>query len=166
MREGRFNHALSDLSAWARRALTTPVDWTPHLKALQAFARTGGSRLLLVYMPTRGQVTDRYLAFQAEYSPEGAAGSLGGEEFQAHARWLARSSQGLGIPFLDLSPALRELEADGPELYWRYDDHLRPRGYRAAGEQIAEWFLSLPRPASPRRAEPRGPRAPGGRGRV
>jgi lysophospholipase L1-like esterase len=140
MRGGRFNPALANWFGWAGEALATPVDWTAHLAALDAYAREQGTRLLVVYIPSKSQVTNRYLEFQAEYSPGGR--SLTGERFQVHARWLARSSEAHGIPFLDLTPLLRDAESNGPELYWRYDDHLRPRGYRQVGRWIAEWWLA------------------------
>jgi hypothetical protein len=158
MREGEFNPALADWFAWARRALARPVDWTPHLAALDAYVERAGARLWLVYLPTKSQVTDRYLAFQAAYSPGGT--SLTGEEFQIHARWLARSCAALGIPFLDLTPLLRELEAAGPELYWRYDDHLRPRGYRAVGERLFAWWSKEAGESRPTRRSPQASEAP------
>jgi hypothetical protein len=63
-----------------------------------------------------------------------------GEEFQEHARHLGQACAALGIPFLDLTPGLRRLEAEGPALYWNYDDHLLGRGYQAAAELIFEWW--------------------------
>ncbi len=140
MRQGRFNPALATWFPWASRALARPVDLTPSLRRLRALAERGGARLFLVYMPTKSQVTDRYLPYQAAYSPPGAAVSLTGEDFQTHALWLARSCRALAIPFLDLTGGLRSLEAAGRELFWRYDDHLRPEGYRAVADLLFEWW--------------------------
>jgi len=144
MREGRFNPALVNWFGWAGEALAKPVDWTPHLRALDAYAREQGTRLFLVYLPSKSQVTDRYMDFQAEYAP--GARSLTDDEYQLHARWLARSSAATGLAFLDLTPKLRAAESEDPELYWRYDDHLRPRGYQRVGRWIAEWWLEQKEP--------------------
>lgn len=140
MREGRFNPALARYYPWARKALVEPVDLTPYLRRVADVVQGHGARLLVVYLPTKSQVTDRYLPYQQEYSPAGSAVSLMGEKFQVHARWLARSCTAVELPFLDLTPMLRELEASGPELFWRYDDHLRSRGYRAVAERLLEWW--------------------------
>jgi len=141
MRGGRFNPALADWFSWARKALVQPVDLTPLLAALARQTAEAGSRLFVVYVPAKSQVTDRYLAYQAEYSPPDSAASLTGEAYQVHGAWLARSCAGLEIPFLDLTAFLRGLEGSGPEQFWPYDDHLRPHGYRAVGEHLADWWL-------------------------
>ncbi|MDJ0848349.1 MAG: SGNH/GDSL hydrolase family protein [Myxococcota bacterium] len=140
MRGGRFNPALATWFPWASRALARPVDVTPLLRQLAERVDRDGTRLFLVYMPTKSQVSDRYVPYQQEYSPPGAAVPLTGETYQTHALWLARSCASLGVPFLDLTPALRALEASGRELYWRYDDHLRPEGYRVAAGEIFSWW--------------------------
>jgi hypothetical protein len=143
MRAGRFNPALARWFPWAREALRRPVDWTPHLAALADFAQSREVRLLVVYIPTKSQVSDRYLAHQARYSPPGSALRLSGGEWQGHARGLARSCAALDLPFLDLGPELRAREAAGPELFWSYDDHLRSRGYRALAEVVFAWWKGL-----------------------
>ena len=141
MRRGRFNPALASWFPWAPNALGRTVDLTPHVSALAAWTKRFGSELLVVYLPLKNQASDRYLAFQADYSPPGSVRSLLGEEFQRHAALLAATCRGLGVPFLDLTPVLRKGESAGPSLYWSYDDHLRPRGYRVAGERIFSWWV-------------------------
>jgi hypothetical protein len=140
MRRGRFNPALSRWFVWARKALSRPTDITPHLRGIEQYLERLGSELFVVYLPTKNQVTDRYLAHQAEFVAPGTVASLLGEEFQVHAAYLRSSCAALGLPVLDLSPELKEWEAQGPPLYWSYDDHLRPRGYRRVGERIFRWW--------------------------
>jgi len=66
--------------------------------------------------------------------------SLLGEEFQVQARLLGETCRALDLPYLDLTPALREAERDGAPLYWDYDDHMRPSGYREVGALVYAWW--------------------------
>ncbi len=61
--------------------------------------------------------------------PSGACGGLLGESCRA-----------LGVAFLDLTPALRKAEAEGGPLYWSYDDHMRPVGYRKVEKLVYAWW--------------------------
>jgi lysophospholipase L1-like esterase len=140
IRRGRFNPVLVDSLPWYRRHLSRPAEIGDHLRALRGYLARFGATLHVVYLPTKSQVSDRYLAAQAEFSPPGSATSLLGEAFGLHARLLAQSCAALDLPCLDLTPALRARDAAGPPLYWSYDDHMRPDGYRAVAEQIYGWW--------------------------
>ena len=138
-RDGRFNPMLPDAMPWFARALVRPVDLAPHLRAFRDHARELGADFGVVYLPTKMQVSDRYLPFVAEYSPPGSAISLTADRYQRHARALAATTKALGVPFLDLTPVLRAEDAARP-LYWDYDDHLRPDGYRTSAAAIFDWW--------------------------
>jgi len=142
MKRGRLNPWMASRFPGARDLLLRTVYITPHLSAIDEYVERFGSELFVVYLPLREQLSDRYLPFAVELSAWGSVTSLMGEEFQEHARYLGRSCADLGVPFLDLTPGLRRLEAGGPALYWNYDDHLRGRGYRAAAELIFDWWRS------------------------
>ena len=88
----------------------------------------------------KGQISDRYQEAQAEISKPGTVVSLMSARYQRHARHLAQVCERYDVPFLDLTPAIRELEADGPALYWSYDNHLRPRGNRAIARVVYDWW--------------------------
>jgi len=49
----------------------------------------------------------------------------------------------LDIPFLDLTPILREEEDAGARMYWEYDIHMRPTGYITAGNAIYDWWSAV-----------------------
>lgn len=138
-RNGRFNPMLPDAMPWFARALVRPVDLAPHLRAFRDRARELGADFGVVYLPTKMQVSDRYLPFVAQYSPPGSAVSLTAERFQRHARALAETTGALGVPFLDLTPTMRAGDAARP-LYWDYDDHLRSDGYRITAGAIFDWW--------------------------
>jgi len=61
-----------------------------------------------------------------------AAGACGG--------LLGESCRALGVAFLDLTPALRKAEVEGGPLYWSYDDHMRPVGYRKVEKLVYAWW--------------------------
>jgi hypothetical protein len=85
-------------------------------------------------------VSDAYLPFRSEYSENKHPESLMGERHQLHARLLKSACAQLHIPFLDVTPPLREREASGERLYWNYDPHLRGASYLMLGEVIYQWF--------------------------
>lgn len=140
IRAGRFNPVLVDYLPWFRRQLVRELSIAEHLAAFARKAASLGASLRVVYIPTKNQVSDRYLAAEARFSPPGSVGSLLGERFQVQARILAQSCADNDLPFLDLTPALREREVAAGPLYWDYDDHMRPVGYRAAAELIHTWW--------------------------
>lgn len=95
---------------------------------------------MIVYLPSRSQVSDAYLPFQAMYSVNKQPHSLMGKEYNSHAIDLARECRVFDIPFLDLTPVLRARERQGKRLFWSYDEHMRPQGYRLAAEKtFAIW---------------------------
>jgi len=138
-RNGRFNPMLPDAMPWFERALRRPVDLAPHLRAFRDHARSLDADLGVVYLPTKMQVSDRYLESIARYSPPGSAVPLTGSVYQRHARELADVCRKLELPYLDLTPVLREGE-ESAALYWDYDDHLRPRGYRTSAAALLDWW--------------------------
>jgi hypothetical protein len=141
IRAGRFNPMLVEALPWFRKHLTREFEIGEHLRALRDFTAGHGATLRVVYLPTKTQVSDAYLAAQAPFSPPGSAeGSLIGPEYQVQAHRLAQSCAALGLPFLDLTPRLRAREAQGERLYWDYDDHMRAAGYRFSAEAIAAWW--------------------------
>jgi len=54
-------------------------------------------------------------------------------------RRLSELAAELGVPCLDLTPALREAAAAGEPLYFALDPHWTPAGHRAAARVIARW---------------------------
>jgi hypothetical protein len=144
IREGRFNPALTDFLAWFRTSLARDVALDAQLAPLATYAEGAGARLHVVYVPTKNQVSDRYLEFQARYTRPEDVRSLLAPEYQRHAARLRESCASLDLPFLDLTPALREAEAARGPLYWDYDDHLRPAGYALAAEQVYAWWAAGP----------------------
>ena len=140
IRAGRFNPMLVDALPWFGQHLQRPFDIEDHLVALRDFLEERSASLWVVYVPTKHQVSNRYLETQARFSPPESLVSLMGPEFQVQAGLLGETCRERGIPFLDLTPTLRAAEARGAPLYWSYDDHMRPAGYREVGALVYTWW--------------------------
>ena len=55
---------------------------------------------------------------------------------------IAKQCQEQGVPFLDLTVALREAEAKGTSLYWPFDGHMQAAGYQLSGRVLADWWVA------------------------
>jgi hypothetical protein len=140
MERGRFNPFAVDSLPVYEMLLLTPEDRAPHLQALRAFSERHGARLHVVYFPTRNQVSDRYRGAQRRFSREARAATFTGVRHQRQARQLRSACERLGIPFLDLTPQLREWENEKGPLFRKYDEHMTGEGYRLAGNIICSWW--------------------------
>jgi len=140
MAAGRFNPHVVNEDWFYRRHLQQPADPEPFLAGLRDFLDADQIGLFVIYLPSRGQISDEYGRFQSEYSVSRTVASIQGPEFQIHAAALHHSCERLDLPFLDLTPALREREAVGERLFWNYDEHLKPDGYALVARLIHEWW--------------------------
>ena len=136
MTKGRFNCFLVNGHTMFKQFLVCNFDAMPHLSALRAFLDRYSTELLIVYLPSRQQVSDAYLQFVAESDIDKTPDSLMGDQYQGHARILAGACKELSVPFLDLTPVLRRAEKEGHRLYWDYDDHMKGEGYLLVGQHI------------------------------
>jgi hypothetical protein len=106
------------------------------LKALAKEARDRSSRLVIVYVPSRMEVSDRDLeATRVWYGLDevswGRAAAL---------RGLRQAADAAGLPVLDLTPALRNAQGFFGGPYFQLDGHWNARGHRVAGLEL-ERFL-------------------------
>lgn len=103
------------------------------LRRLQAGLRGDGAALGIVFVPFRQEVY------------RGAADSgWWAEELRWKSRAIveasARTAGEMGVPFLDLAPALARRAAGGPPLYHSgAETHPTPAGYAAIAEEVAAW---------------------------
>lgn len=139
MRRGAFNPYITDWVAQVRPFLADRIDPGPHLAALAAYLEPLAVRLYVAYLPWSLQVSDHYLPFARAVSID-ADTSLMADEYNQQATEIDRACHALHIPFLDLTPALRRIEAGGTHLYLDYDLHMRPEGYAAVGRELHTWM--------------------------
>ncbi|MHC4600151.1 MAG: SGNH/GDSL hydrolase family protein [Planctomycetota bacterium] len=141
VRQGGFNPYAARYMERLKTSLVRELDFGTHLSALAGFLDKYQARLWIAYLPSLLQVSDRYLDAQRQLAREDG-GSFLNDRYCVQVRSLQMQCQEIGIPFLDLTPILRELESKGRVLYWAYDGHMRPEGYEAAGKAIAEWWAA------------------------
>lgn len=140
MKKGRFNpHCVNEYNYY-RTSLRKEMSITTLLKPLKVFAGHSSTKLHVVYLPSRSQVSDAYLRFQKDFNFNKELTSLMGDEFQGHARSIEVSARRLNIPFLDLTPILRERELGGERLFWNYDEHMKSAGYEIVARSIFDWW--------------------------
>ena len=139
MRRGTFNPFLVNVLEHMRHDLPIATDVRTPLAALAGYAAGRKVPFALAYVPFSVQVSDYYVSFERTYS-DAPPDSLRGPEYQLHARLVAAACADLGLPFLDLTPLLRAEEDAGHHLYWDYDIHLRPEGYRFVGRTLFDWW--------------------------
>ncbi len=136
IRAGLLSPGAANLLWRNDRSLRKKVDLGPQLAAFHRYAEEHSARLSVSYIPSLNQVSTAYLATQARLSRPIRAESLTGERFQRHARDLDRACSELGIPFLDLTPALRRAESEGRRLYHAHEGHMNGDGYRVVAHQL------------------------------
>jgi lysophospholipase L1-like esterase len=108
---------------------------------ITAVAREHDMAIGLVYIPAPLQYD---LSRHASWNPW----IIGGVKFKPEwvsedaeiQRRLANWTQSKSIPFLDLTPVLREEVQRGAELNYKLDGHWNSAGHRVAGKAISQWI--------------------------
>jgi hypothetical protein len=100
-----------------------------------------GAELVLVYMPSRHQVTTHYNAFGLESCLTKCSDTINLTlpMYQRHQQVLAQQCQDFDVKFIDLTETVRAEEQRGNHLFWNYDEHMRGNGYKLLGKAI--WDL-------------------------
>lgn len=101
----------------------------------QAEASRQGAQLVLMFVPTKFRVYGPLCTY-----PVGgeARGWVVNDMPERIAAWAAAGN----LPFLDLTPALREAALDGPLVYFIDDGHWTPRGHQVAADTLAGFLQS------------------------
>ena len=110
------------------------------ISTFKRICEENGSQPVLVYIPTRNQVTRHYYRFERRLSHFPDSLDMTSEAYQLHQRILAQQCAENKIQFIDLSATIREREADGDRLFWNYDAHMKGKGYQLVGKTIWEQF--------------------------
>lgn len=136
MRQGRFNPFVVNEYSNYEAFLSGPTNMDEAIEPLKIFTEAHGSRLIVVHLPYKAQVSDYYLGFQEQYDENKQPISLMAERYQVHAEALRIECERLQVPFLDLTPLIRAREADGQRMYWDFDEHMKAASYLVIGETI------------------------------
>lgn len=98
--------------------------------------RLHGTRFVFLFLPDRFQVDDAYWrGWVQKYR-------LDEEKFDRVLpnRRLQDFCRREGIPFLDVTPPLREREKEGHRVYWVVDNHFSPEGNRTLAAALADFL--------------------------
>ncbi len=100
---------------------------------------------VIVYIPSRNQVTDYYLPFEKEYCIQECDDiqSLKGASYRVHQNTIKEQCDFLKISFIDFTSIIETKEQQGEHLYWNYDQHMRVEGYQLIGETLWEEWKQL-----------------------
>lgn len=144
MMRGRFNPHIVDEYGYDEEFLRQPINVSSYLLAYKEFLQKHNCELYTAYIPLNHQISDHYVPFAMKFSraPRGGVKSLQSDEYQVHRRALEIQCDVLDIPFLDLSPVLKDLESKGNRLYWEYDNHMRGESYLLVGSELYDWYAS------------------------
>ncbi|HAP70520.1 MAG TPA: hypothetical protein DCR04_12490 [Flavobacteriales bacterium] len=100
---------------------------------------------IVVYIPSRNQVTNYYLQFDHRSSLRFSRNiSFTDPEYNVNQVQLGEICKQLRVKYYDLTSKIEEEEAGGNHLYWNYDDHMRAKGYSIVGETIYRKWSSQP----------------------
>ena len=147
MRAGRLNPFLPDVAVRLEERLLLPLDdqsnGRSQLAYLQDLCEREAASLLVGFIPSNAIVSDAYRPYWEALGASFEHPSLTVPAFDAQAAALASGLRDLGVPFVDLTPPLREAEAKGERLYAEYDTHLRAAGYELVGQTLARRFARL-----------------------
>lgn len=148
MKQGRFNPFVINEYTNYEAFLTRPVDMANVVEHTKHFVESNGSRLMVVHVPYKGQVSDHYLDYVKEYDENKQPASLMSDNYQLHATSLRDACEQFDVPFLDMTGILRQREANGERMYWNYDEHMRATAYLVTGEEIYRFWKNSVSPAT------------------
>ncbi len=93
-----------------------------------------GTKPVVVYIPSRNQVSDYYLKYEREFNTQSQ--SLNSDKYRVHQRVLKAQCDYLKVDFIDCTGLIKANEDQGNHLYWNYDQHMRAKGYLLLGEYL------------------------------
>ena len=93
---------------------------------------------IIVYIPSRNQITKHYYTFEKELAKQYFSDSLDltQQQYQIHQKEIAQHCKKHQLPFINLSAPLKKEEASGNHLYWNYDEHMRSKGYHVIAKEL------------------------------
>jgi hypothetical protein len=68
---------------------------------------------------------------------------LTGDQYHVHRIGLLNTCLEIDVPFIDLTDVVKKEEEIGNHLYWKYDDHMRAKGYELIGKTIYQRWKRL-----------------------
>ena len=137
MKESLFNPFLVNSLSKEEQFLKAKPAIGEAINFFNYVCRQNGTKPVIIYIPSRNQVTDYYLSFEKKYClscPNTI--SLNSPKYQMHQQVLKKQCKNLNVPFIDLTDIIKKKETEGEHLYWNYDQHMKAKGYQLIGTTI------------------------------
>ena len=143
---GTFNPFRINAFSKELKALPSEPELGEFLPFIKYFGDKFGTQVVIVYLPSRNQITRHYYPYERELCTEDLPDSLDltTNAYQIRQLILLKQCSELGIKFLDLTMPLRSKEEEGVHLYWNYDEHMRSVGYRTVAGLLWKWMQQNP----------------------
>lgn len=140
MKEGRFNPFRTNSLYKEDLYLKQVPQLGSAIPFIQSTCEKAGTKAVVVYFPSRHQVTRHYIQYDLELCRMDCPDTLDltTPAFQLHQRVLAEQCKASKIEFLDMTDYIRERESQGEHLYWNYDEHMRGDAYMELGAAMAQ----------------------------
>lgn len=138
MKKGTFNPFRANAFAEEERNLKLQPALGETVPLFKYICDQNDVEPIIVYIPTRNQVTKHYYQYELELCLIECNDStdLTTPKYQLHQKVLKSQCTEVGIQFIDLSDFIKEKEAKNQHLYWNYDEHMRGKGYLILGNAI------------------------------
>lgn len=147
MRRGKFNPWLAGsglaILDGLRIDLSEDQRTEMHLRYCANLCKRANAKLMIVYVPYYAVANSQYLRFSRKLGgPDFDENqSLEGPEFRRQQAHLSEVTHKLGIPFLDTTDLLSHAEKTVGHMFWPYDNHCNPEGYRLIARAAAKFWL-------------------------
>ena len=120
-----------------KNELTNSPELDLSLGFLKYWSEQQGFIPYVVYVPSRNQVTTKYLEHDlATCRSCDKSWDFTQPEYHSGRRVLSQSCSKLDLKFLDLTDSIALEEQKGRNLYWNHDEHMKASGYKFVAEQI------------------------------
>ena len=137
MKQALLNPFLTNAIVKEEHALKVNPNLGETLPFFKYICETNGTQPVIVYIPSRNQVSDYYLPFERQYAlsfPDTL--SLKDSKYQRHQEVIKSQAKALDLQFIDLTPTIQDEESHNVHLYWHYDQHMKAKGYELIGTTI------------------------------
>jgi lysophospholipase L1-like esterase len=129
----------------AEKKLREPSNLLVPLDFFRYYAEKYEFEPVVVFLPSRNQVTDHYLQFDYQSSLKFNRNiSFTDSIYNVNQARLGEVCSRLGLKYYDFTEELKKQESAANHLYWNYDDHMRAKGYGIVGESIYREWSSQP----------------------
>lgn len=138
MKKATFNPFLSNALWKEEKYLKKNPSLGESIPFFKYTCDTHGSKPIVIYIPSRNQITSYYIPFEKEYCIKECSNfiDLTQEKYQLHQKIIRQQCKRFNVPFIDLTSSIKNQESNGNHLYWDYDQHMRAKGYQFVGETL------------------------------